>query len=254
MPVVVVSSPKGGAGKTTLAANLAVVMRRRGWRVTAVDFDSQNALRFHLAPDAGAGDGLARASCQGRAWRVVRVPTRSGVDLIPYGASTSAERARLDEVLTPKRLAEEFASLKRGPGELIIVDTAPGDGVLQERLEALADVGLTVFLADGGSMALLPGYRDGAFLRAPWRGERPRYGVLNQADRRRRLSRDIAAFVADRCSARFLATIRYDEAVAEAAACGCTALEIEPEDVGAASDLERLGARLDDLVRDACAA
>jgi cellulose synthase operon protein YhjQ len=249
MPLVVVSSPKGGAGKTTLAANLAVIMRRRGWRVTAVDFDSQNALRFHLAPELGAGDGLARMSCQGRPWRIVRVGTRTGVDLIPYGASDGEERSRLDQVLTPTRLVEEFQALERGPGELIVVDTAPGEGVLQERLEALADVGLTVFLADGGSMALLPEYRRGAFLRAPRPGERPRFGVLNQVDRRRQLSRDIAEFVAARCGARFLATVRYDELVAEAAACGRTAIEMGAEDVGAAGDLERLGARLDDLVR-----
>ena len=38
---------KGGVGKTTLVANLAVALRRRGRQVTAVDFDSQNALRFH---------------------------------------------------------------------------------------------------------------------------------------------------------------------------------------------------------------
>jgi cellulose synthase operon protein YhjQ len=254
MAVVVISSPKGGAGKTTLTANLALVMRLRGWRVTAIDFDSQNALRFHLAPDAGETDGLARAACEGRSWRTVRVATRSGVELIPFGPSSAAERARLDEVLTTRQLRQILAGLERGPGEMILVDTAPGEGVLQARLEKLADLGLAVFLADGASMALLPGYQDGALLRAPRPRERPRFGVLNLVDRRRRLSRDIAEFVDERCSQRFMATVRYDETVAEAAACGCTALEMGEEEAGAIGDLLLLGARLDDLVRGVCAA
>lgn len=254
MPLIVVSSPKGGAGKTTLTANLAVILRRRGWRVTAVDFDSQNALRFHLAPDADERDGLARAVCQGRPLTSARISTRSGVELIPFGPSTHAERARLDEVLTTPRLREAFAGLERGPAEMILVDTAPGEGLLQSRLDELADLGLVVFLADGGSMALLPGYRNGAFLRPPRPGDRPRYAVLNQADRRRRLSRDISEFIDEHCAARFIATLRYDETVAEAAACGCTVLEMGVDDVGGVSDLQRLGVRLDGLVRDSCAA
>lgn len=254
MPLVVVSSPKGGAGKTTLTANLAVAMRQRGWRVTALDFDSQNALRFHLAPEAGARDGLARATFEGRAWRDLATATRSGVQLIPYGPSTSAERLHLDEVLTAARLKAECAALEGAGRDLVLVDTAPGDGLLQERLDQIADVGLAVFLTDGGSIALLPNYREGAFLRAPALGEHPRYGVLNQVDKRRRLSRDIADFVTERAGGRFLDLVRYDEAVAEAAASGLTAVETESEDVGAVADVRRLAARLEQLVRSACTA
>lgn len=39
MPLIVVTSFKGGAGKTTLVANLAVGLRSVGWNVTAVDFN-----------------------------------------------------------------------------------------------------------------------------------------------------------------------------------------------------------------------
>lgn len=254
MPLVVVSSPKGGAGKTTLTANLAVAMRQRGWRVTAVDFDSQNALRFHLAPEAGEADGFARATFQGRPWRTVCTTTRSGVELIPYGPSVREERLHLDEALTTQRLRAEFADLQRGPADLVLVDTAPGEGLLQERLDELADVGVTVFLTDGASIALLPNYRDGAFLHPPLPGEIPRFGVLNQVDKRRRLSRDIAEFVAERASRRFMGSVRYDEAVAEAAASGLTAMEVEAEEVGAVADIRRLAASLDQLVRDVCVA
>lgn len=45
MPVVAVLNTKGGAGKTTIATNLAVAMARRGESVVLVDSDSQGSAR-----------------------------------------------------------------------------------------------------------------------------------------------------------------------------------------------------------------
>ena len=39
MPLICVCSPKGGVGKTTLAANLAWALARAGSKVLALDFD-----------------------------------------------------------------------------------------------------------------------------------------------------------------------------------------------------------------------
>ena len=48
MPLVCLTSPKGGVGRTTLAATLAVALHRLGRRVVAVDLDRQNALRLNF--------------------------------------------------------------------------------------------------------------------------------------------------------------------------------------------------------------
>lgn len=48
MPLICVCSPKGGVGKTTLAANLAYSLARTGSKVLALDFDVQNALRLYF--------------------------------------------------------------------------------------------------------------------------------------------------------------------------------------------------------------
>ena len=43
---------KGGVGKTTIAANLAVAMNKHGWRVLAIDLDHQSSLsQLLLAPE-----------------------------------------------------------------------------------------------------------------------------------------------------------------------------------------------------------
>ena len=49
---------KGGVGKTTIAANLAVAMAQHGWRVLTVDFDHQGSLSQLMLSNAEMGDLL----------------------------------------------------------------------------------------------------------------------------------------------------------------------------------------------------
>jgi len=245
MVLVVVSSPKGGVGKTTLVANLAVALRRRGRQVTAVDFDSQNALRFLLAPGLDSDLGVARCTARGLPWETALVTGADGVRLVPYGEATTSERLRTKDVLLSEPLSEALARLARSDTEIVIADTTPGEGRLQERLEALADLKLIVLLADAGSMALVPAYRDGLLLR-PMSESPNTFGVLNQVDPRRRLSRDIADFISAHAAQRFIGVVHYDEALAEAAARGETIVGAVPNSL-AASDIDAIAARLDQL-------
>lgn len=245
MVLVVVSSPKGGVGKTTLVANLAVALRRRGRQVTAVDFDSQNALRFLLSPGLDSDLGVARCTARGLPWEAALVTGVDGVRLVPYGEATTSERLRTKDVLLSDPLSHALASLARSDSEIVIADTTPGEGRMQERLEALADLKLIVLLADAGSMALVPAYRDGLLLR-PMSESPSTFGILNQVDPRRRLSRDIADFIAAHAAQRFIGVVHYDEALAEAAARGETIVGAAPNSV-AAFDIDAIAARLDQL-------
>ena len=245
MTLVVVSSPEGGVGKTTLVANLAVALRRRGRPVTAVDFDSQNALRFLLAPHHEGDLGVARCAARGLPWGEALVGGIDGVRVAPYGEATTAERLRMKDVLVEETLAGALASLSRGPDEIVIADTTPGEGRMQERLEALADLKLIVLLADAGSMALVPTYRDGLMLR-PMSEQPNTFGVLNQVDPRRRLSRDIADFISAHAAERFIGVVHYDEALAESAARGEPVVGAAPGSV-AALDIDAIASRLDRL-------
>jgi MinD-like ATPase involved in chromosome partitioning or flagellar assembly len=63
---IIVSSQKGGVGKTTIAVNLATSMRQRGYKVLLVDCDYSNpCVGFHLGME-GANAGL-RAVITGKA-------------------------------------------------------------------------------------------------------------------------------------------------------------------------------------------
>ncbi|MBZ4235966.1 AAA family ATPase, partial [Mycobacterium tuberculosis] len=48
MPLICVCSPKGGVGKTPLAANLSHSLARTGSKVLALDFYFHNPLRLHF--------------------------------------------------------------------------------------------------------------------------------------------------------------------------------------------------------------
>lgn len=248
MPLIAVASPKGGVGKTTLAANLAVSLQRLGRQVTAVDFDSQNALRFHLLPDGPATLGIARCVAIGRSWRETLQVGESGVRVAPYGDSTAAERLHMKEALLEQPLAELLSELLDSDDDILIADTAPGEGRLQARLEGLADINLVVLLADAGSMSLVPGFRDGLLLTPAHDGAPETLAILNQVDPRRRLSRDISEFIAGHHGGRFVGAVHYDEALAEAAAHGKTVVEAAPESL-AARDIRDIASRLEARLR-----
>lgn len=58
MPTLVISSQKGGVGKTTVAVNLAYSLATRGWRVLLVDADPQGGVGFSLSEKARDAKGF----------------------------------------------------------------------------------------------------------------------------------------------------------------------------------------------------
>ena len=50
--IIAVVNQKGGTGKTTTVANLAIALRARGRRVLAVDVDPQASLTFYFGQSA----------------------------------------------------------------------------------------------------------------------------------------------------------------------------------------------------------
>jgi chromosome partitioning protein len=84
-PVVAITSPRGGAGRTTLALNLAVSVARRGRRVLLLDADANTLLSALRAPERayfGAADVLSGRAQLDAALLSTRVP---GLSLLPSG-------------------------------------------------------------------------------------------------------------------------------------------------------------------------
>lgn len=70
MPLICFASPKGGVGKTTLAANVASQLARAGKQVMALDLAPQNTLRLHFGVALRDNGGFTKRLLQHPDWRV----------------------------------------------------------------------------------------------------------------------------------------------------------------------------------------
>lgn len=219
MALITLLSPKGGVGCTTLCANLGIALQHLGYQVVLVDLNVQNALRLHfhcaLSDERGLVDRLDAAA----SWRSSLIPMTEGVEVLPFGNASQAQRARFDELKRlPAELPRRLRALFDAPNTLVIVDAnplAPGEN---SALIDDADLNLAVLLADAGSVALLPRLEglSGSLRQA---GDEGRLGyLLNQIDTRSRLKREIAELMLRRLAPLIVGAVHRDESVAEALA------------------------------------
>jgi pilus assembly protein CpaE len=122
-PLLCVLGPKGGAGKTVTACNLAVSLATSGRKVVLVDLDLQFgdvALSLGISPEKTIAD-LATSGGSLDADKVEGYLTRhsSGADLLV--APTRPDQAG---VVTVEFLREVYAAL-RSTHEFVVVDTPP---------------------------------------------------------------------------------------------------------------------------------
>jgi cellulose biosynthesis protein BcsQ len=148
-PVIVVSSNKGGVGKTTLAANLAIYVRAllEDLPVLAVGLDDQEvldrmfALGLHKAGERNLKHGWAQRSLEG----VIQLG-EYGVHFVPSPPDVSLLKGRAENPLTLRRILERTAW--RG---IIVIDTKADLEALTLNAFHAADR-ILVPVADWGSL------------------------------------------------------------------------------------------------------
>jgi len=245
MALICIASPKGGVGKTTLAANLADALRRQGRRVLAMDLDPQNALRLHFGVPLGDHAGYGTRLAESGAWRDAVRQTPGGVALLPHGTVPMTEALDLAaaQERDPERLLGPLRTLLSDPGLIVVADLPPGASRALELIAPLAALVVVVLLADASGAALMPEIDSGRFLGLPAQQAGALRLVLNQVDHNSRLSRTVAEAMARHLGPRLLGAVAREESVAEALASQRLVLEAAP-DSRAALDLRELGRAL----------
>ena len=120
--VIGIASGKGGVGKTTVAVNLAIALRLKGYRVMLFDGDLGLA-NAQIAMGCACPYNLEHFLSGQKSLQDITVTSRHGVLLIP-GASGAMEMAALSE-LQASRIVQAFSALDDDL-DFLIVDMAAG--------------------------------------------------------------------------------------------------------------------------------
>ncbi len=168
MPLIAFTSPKGGAGKTTLAAHVAALLARRGHKVLALDLDPQNALRLHFGVPLKDEDGLfpGLLARQPTHWRGAVRDSGPGLRLLSHGTLDPMEVLEFGQLLMerPSLLAAPVREMLSEPGLIVVADTAPGPSPALRAILSQVTLMAVVLLADAASASLLPGIASGRFI------------------------------------------------------------------------------------------
>lgn len=154
MQVIAFISGKGGVGKTTLTANIAVALAQRKKRVLLIDLDPQNALRLHLGMDPDDIAGLVREGITPTA--VFDSPF--DVKFIPFGRIGAVDLADFEIELkhNPRWVADAISTLRAESFDFLLLDTPPGSSVYLQQALMAAHRAVVVVLADAASYASVP--------------------------------------------------------------------------------------------------
>jgi cellulose synthase operon protein YhjQ len=154
MQVIAFISGKGGVGKTTLAANVAIALAQMGKRVLLIDLDPQNAMRLHLGMDPLDIAGIVREGICPRS--IFRSPF--GAHFIPFGIALRTEMEEFEVVLKerPAWVLDQLSSFGLKAFDFIILDTPPGPSVFLQQALLATHLALGVVLPDAASFATIP--------------------------------------------------------------------------------------------------
>ena len=122
--LIAVGSGKGGVGKSTVSANLAIALHAAGWRVGLVDADIHGPSQPRLLDREDARP-------EARGDKLVPVMSAYGVPLLSMGQLAKPGQAIAWRGPMAGRALEQLIDADWGDAELLILDLPPGTGDIQ---------------------------------------------------------------------------------------------------------------------------
>ncbi len=216
------TSVRGGAGRSTLAANLSSILAQAGRRSLLVDFDPQGSAGLHFGLEPGQAQGIASKGFGGLQLEALLNRFRGAAACIPFGVLSAEDLTSLALALTlePGWLQERLEALQPRETELVLVDAPAGPSAFTQQALSAADLVLVVLRPDACSYSTLPALEEmiETYLRQGEARARVRF-VINGFDERLDLHRDVLAALHGQLRERLLPfTIRADAKVPEALA------------------------------------
>lgn len=156
---ILLANQKGGVGKSSIAAAIAVAVARRGKRVLLIDADQQGncTIRDLGVNDSDEGRSLAMTLQYGTALEPVR-KVRDGLDVVCGGrhlamAGTVVSSAEQTGINPLQNLRGALETLVDAEGyDLVLIDSGPGDRAVLDLLLQIVSWLVVPTKEDDGSM------------------------------------------------------------------------------------------------------
>jgi chromosome partitioning protein len=133
-------SSKGGAGKTTVALNLAVALAESGENTLLVDVDPLGAIGFSLAQSDTEWTGLAECMIAKLTIDEVIMPTKlPTLSLLPRGRLDPLDVGIYEELLHSSAALSEVIAAVENRFRYIIIDTPSGLGKITRAALSVSD-------------------------------------------------------------------------------------------------------------------
>lgn len=146
--ILAVGSGKGGVGKSTVSANLAVAMAREGWKVGLLDADIYGPSQPRMMGEArrpGSPDG-----------KTIIPPVAHGVRMISVGLMLAEDEAVIWRgPMLMGALQQFLTQVAWGDLDVLIVDMPPGTGDIQLSLCQKYDVTGAIVVSTPQDVAML---------------------------------------------------------------------------------------------------
>ena len=157
--LIAVGSGKGGVGKSTLTANLAIALARQGVKVGLVDADIYGPSQQVLL-------GTGETKPEARDEKLVPVPTRFGVPLLSMGQLIGPGRAIAWRGPMVGKALSQLIDAHWGDAEVILIDLPPGTGDVQLTMVQKYRPAGAVLVSTPQDLALIDAARAGQFFEA----------------------------------------------------------------------------------------
>jgi len=150
--IIAVASGKGGVGKSTVAANLAIALARTGLRVGLVDADIYGPSQPRLMATEGIKPGA-----EGN--RLIPVPSAFGVPLLSIGHLVKPGKAIAWRGPMAGNALKQLIDAEWGDAEVLVVDLPPGTGDVQMSMIAQHKPAGAVIVSTPQDLALIDATR-----------------------------------------------------------------------------------------------
>ncbi|MBS1186597.1 MAG: cellulose biosynthesis protein [Burkholderiaceae bacterium] len=230
MFTVAIISAAGGTGRSTLVANLATLLAKRGTAAFALEFDPQNLLATLLGNDVPASDGLLTDFIANKPFGASALRNSDGVTLLPFGYASKQAAAGFEQHLraTPAWLHDHLAQIDFSDEAMLLIDTPRLPSLYACQAVMAADLVLSVLMPDVRAMALLPAAQDVALTDCGC--QKPMLHVINGLDSTREYQRQLAAELRERLQQDLVPDIVHrDTAIAQALANSVSVVDASPD-------------------------